>query len=398
MKNFLLIIGIAMLASACYVKTNDDATIINKELLTGFVQKGPFINGSTVTIAELNDSLDQTGRAYFSEISDNSGKFEKQNIVLISKYALFKADGFYFNEITGTNSNSQITLNALADLSDENSVNVNLLTHLEKNRTEYLIKTGRYSFADAKKEAQKEILEIFSITKQEMANSENLDLAGTGDDNAILLAVSIIIQGYRSAADMSELIANIVSDIREDGVLTDQALGSQLISDVKLLDLVKVRANIEKKYQALGLSVVIPDFEKYVNMFIEGTPYISTKTILYPPNTNYGINILSDSMTTVNYSVNQNFGYSMGASLPVGTSLKIIMRGGIWWYRAMPEGPVNWTITTYNNNTEMQTFTATESGKDCDLNINFGENETITIEYYENNAVTPTKIKELVIK
>jgi hypothetical protein len=367
-------------------------------LLTGFVQKGPFIIGSSVTIAELNDSLDQTGRAYFSEITDNSRKFEKQNIVLISKYALLKADGFYFNEITGTNSSSQITLNALADLSDENSVNVNLLTHLEKNRTEYLIKTGHYSFADAKKEAQKEILEIFSITKQGMTNSKNLDLAGTGDDNAILLAISIIIQGYRSATDMSELIANIMSDIRVDGVLTDQTLGSQLISDVKLLDLVKVRANIEKKYQALDLSVVIPDFEKYVNMFIAGTPYISTKTILYPPKTNYGINILSDSMTTVNYSVNQNFSYSMGASLPVGASLKIILRGCIWWYMAMPEVPVNWTITTYNEKTEIQTFTATESGKDCDLQIKLGTNETVTIEYYENNAVTPTKIKELVIK
>jgi hypothetical protein len=392
--NSLIIIILAILLGACVEETPIE-TGIKKELITGFVQKGPFINGSSITIAELDDSLNQTGRVYYSSISDNSGKFEQQNIELISKYALLKADGFYFNENTGTNSNSQFTLFALADLSDENSVNVNLLTHLERNRTEYLFKTGTYSFADAKKQAQQEILKIFSITKPEMANSENLDLVSAGEDNAILLAISIIVQGFRNTADMSELIANIVSDIREDGVLTDQTLGSQLIDDAKLLDLAKVRTNIEKKYQDIGLSVVVPDFEKYVNMFIENTKYTLTKIIRYPKMSNYGINLLNDSLTSVNGTINANFGYSMAASLPVGTSLKIILRGGLWWSRFAPEGPINWTISLLKN--EIQTFTATESGKDCDVQIQLG-NGTISVEYYENNAVTPTKVKELIVK
>jgi hypothetical protein len=187
----------------------------------------------------------------------------------------------------------------------------------------------------------------------------------------------------------------MVSDIREDGVLTDQILGSQLIDDAKLLDLGKVRTNIEKKYQDLGMTVIVPDFEKYVNMFIENTKFISTKTIQYPETSAYGINILNDNLTSVDNTINQNFGYSLAANLPVGAGLKIILRGGMWWYRAMPGGPINWTISMYNN--ERQTFTATESGKDCDLQIQLVGKDTIFIEYYENNAVTPAKIKELII-
>lgn len=390
----LIVFALVIVFFACVDET-PVATGVKKELITGFVQKGPFINGSSITIAELDNSLNQTGRVYYSSIFDNSGKFEQQNIELISKYALLKADGFYFNENTGTNSNSQFTLFALADLSDKNSVNVNILTNLERSRTEYLLKKGSHSFTEAKKEAQKEILDIFSITKPEMANSEDLDLVIAGEDNAILLAISIIIQGFRNTADMSELIANIVSDFREDGVLTDQTLGCLLINDARLLDLAKIRTNIEKKYQNIGLSVVVPDFEKYVNMFIENTPYVSTKKIIYPKTSNYGINLLNDSLISIDRTINDNFGYTMAASLPVGTSLKIVLSGGIWYYMESPRSPINWNISIYNN--EMQTFTVTESGKDCDVQIQLWGSDTISVEYYENNAVTATKIKKLVL-
>jgi len=394
-KNILIMLCLAILIAACEDDNSKDSGI-KKEILTGFVQKGPFINGSSIAIVELNNNLDQSGRVYYSVISYNSGKFEIQNVELISNYIFLKADGFYFNENTGENSNTQYTLYAISDISEKYLVNVNILTHLEKNRAEYLIKNESYSFNDAKKEAQKEVIEIFSITKPEMSSSENLDLANNGDDNAILLAITTIIQGYRTTADMSELIANIVTDIKEDGVLNDSTLGSELINDAKLLDFVKIRTNIEKKYHELGMTVIVPDFEKFVKMFIDSTKFISTKSIQYPKTSPYGINILNDSLTTIDYNINENFGYSMAAYLPIGTNLKIILRGGLWWYRAMPNGPINWTISLYSN--EIQTFIATESGKNCDLAIQLPYNDTITIEYYENNSITPTKIKQLIIE
>ena len=52
---------------------SDEPTIINKALFSGYVQKGPFYNGSSVLISELDESLDQTGRIYITNVSVNLG-------------------------------------------------------------------------------------------------------------------------------------------------------------------------------------------------------------------------------------------------------------------------------------------------------------------------------------
>jgi len=391
----LIIILFLSLLIAC--DKEEDKTII-KQTFSGYVQKGPFINGSAITIIDLDENLDQTGRSYNSSISDNTGKFEQNNISLTTGFASLRADGFYFNEVTGEISSSQLTLNALADITDINSVNVNLLTHMEKSRIEYLVKNKDYSFEEAKLQAQKDILKIFSIEKENVGNSEQLNVSADGDDNAILLAISTIIQGYRPVSEMSELIANIITDIKEDGQLNDSILGSNLINDARIFDLSAIRANIEKRYSDLGITATIPDFEKYVTNFIENTSYKPSKFIKYPLISEYGTNILSDSITLSNGKINSSYGYSMAAIIPEGLNLKLILKGGMWWYRTSPEGPVNWKISTYNANRRYQEFESVESGKNCDVYVIFQARDTITIEYYENNAVNPTKVKTLITK
>jgi hypothetical protein len=53
---------------------------VKKEILSGYVQKGPFITGSAVTIVELDEELNQTGRTYSTTVADNSGSFEQKKI------------------------------------------------------------------------------------------------------------------------------------------------------------------------------------------------------------------------------------------------------------------------------------------------------------------------------
>ena len=154
--------------------------------------------------------------------------------------------------------NAQLTLNAIADLQDAATLNVNILSHLEKPRITYLMSLGN-DFASAKTQAQKEVLAIFGITK-EIPKAETLDITKTGDGNAILLAVSLMAQGFRTEAELSELLANICTDIREDGKLDNTTLGSKLLNDARLLNLAQVRANLEARYQALGVTVTIPEF------------------------------------------------------------------------------------------------------------------------------------------
>jgi len=217
-----------------------------------------------------------------------------------------------------------------------------------------------------------------------MADFDVLDISKNGDNNAILLAISLITQGYRTESEFSDLLANIITDIRQDGILSSASLGSLLINDARLFDLQKIRKNIELHYSGMGMNSTIPNFEKYVTTFIDSTTYQMTNKIEYPEFSNYGENVLfSDKIAF-------SSGLSLAANLPKGTSLKIIIKGGTWYYQQLPRAPINWTVDQYQS--EQQTFTATESGKSCDLIIQF-EGGTHTIEYYENGSATPTHIK-----
>ncbi|MEL0146497.1 MAG: hypothetical protein VW808_06170, partial [Schleiferiaceae bacterium] len=77
----------------------------------GHAQKGPFLNGSSVLLSVLDSNLNQLGTSYTAQIIDNSGYFLFGSTNLASPYVALRADGFYFNEICGSPSNAQITLN-----------------------------------------------------------------------------------------------------------------------------------------------------------------------------------------------------------------------------------------------------------------------------------------------
>ncbi len=323
MKKLIVILSVSLtLWSSCKKEEVEVVTTITKPLINGVVQKGPYLNGTSITIYELKNDLSQTGKSYSSEILDNSGKFQLSNVTLNSKYIQLKADGYYFNEVTGQNSKSTITLYSLSDISNKSTVNINILSHMEKSRVEYLISTGK-SFEDAKKQAEQEILNIFSITKTDVSNFDLMNISEDGENNAILLAVSLITQGFRSESELSDLLANINTDIRQDGKLDAASIGSLLINDARLLDLPKIRNNIEKRYANLGMTVTIPNFEKYIADFISKTTFQITNSIVYSEFSTYGENVLFGTKTSF------STGLSLAAYLPQGTSLKIILKGGV---------------------------------------------------------------------
>ena len=364
-----------------------------KEMFSGYVQKGPFINGASIFLADLDSNLTQTGVLYQTTVSDNSGKFEQTDFQLSSRFVDMTATGYYFNENTGVVSSAPLTLRALVDVSNSDAANINLLTHLQRSRIDYLVKEDGLTFDTAYVQAMQDVLGIFGFSASEPFSSEALSINQAGDNNALLLAVSVIVQGFRSTGEMSELLANLVTDIRTDGVLNDSTLGTALLDDARLIDLAAVRSNLESRYASLGISTTIPNFETYVNQFIEQSGYVMEKAISYPDSTGYGSNILSDALDTVR----ANTVYSMSAVLPTGMQLKIVLRNGLWAYYQTGEGPINWTITTYNTSTQSQIFNSDEGGKACDLKLLFDGPDVITIDFYENQSILPTKTKVLTV-
>lgn len=269
--SFLLVFISISLSTSCMDNGEKDTfNIIKKEKISGYVQKGPFVNGTTVQMNELNENLIQSGKVFSSQILDNSGNFEIKSVELSSSFVEFTASGFYFNEVEGKLSSSQIALSAISDIKDISTINVNLLTHLEKRRVEFLVSEGK-TFVEAKKKAQEEVLGIFSFTLSGNSISESLDISKNSDGNAMLLAISVILQGQRTEGPLSELLAIISSDIEKDGLLNNQQLLTELRESAVGLDMEAIRKNLISRFNTLGIQAAISPFETYVNQFLSFT-------------------------------------------------------------------------------------------------------------------------------
>lgn len=392
----LLILPTIIFLNSCKKNSSPNHQLQN---VIGHVQKGPFINGTSITVFDLQSDLSATGKSFNAQIIDNKGTFELNNISLGSQYASLRADGFYFNEITGQQSASQITLYAVTDITGKSNININILTTLEKPRVEYLVKNGK-PFGEAKIQAQKEILSIFNINKSDTKSSENLDISESGEDNAILLAISLIIQGYRTESEMSELISNISTDIREDGILNSAVLGSSLISHAISIDVNSVKNNLNKRYLDMGSVSNVPDFGKYISNFINKTNFSANQSVIsYPEKGIHGDNILS--LSKKNYisgsTPSKSYPFSFAALAPKGATLivkvsamSIVTARGAWSYGV--SYVQNWNISEYNTNNHTQVFTINESGKASEIMVFFLKG-TYKVEYFEMNSTVPIREK-----
>lgn len=248
------------------VEDGEVVAIVDK-MISGVSQKGPFVNGSSVTVQELDGkTLAQTGLGFEGKIKNDLGEFTVKVNKLESQYALLKANGFYRNEVTGEKSKSQITLYALTDLSNRDEVNVNLLTHLAYERSLYLATVDTLSVAKAKKQAEAEIFKSFGI-EGDFAAAEDLNIFGADDQSAALLAVSILMQSDLSEGDFSERLADYAADIESDGIWNDAKTATEIADWASNRSLTGTLTAIRNNIAGWGLSADVPTFESYVNNF-----------------------------------------------------------------------------------------------------------------------------------
>jgi len=257
----------------------DSLIAIKNKTISGLCQKGPFVAGSTVKLYELDGrTFAQTGKIFSGKITSDDGKFSIPSVTLASQYALLEVTGYFLSEVTNYKSEGTMTLNALTDLSDRKNVNINLLTHLEYDRVMHLIESG-INFAAAKKQAETEVLNAFSIN-DEIVNFEDLDIFGEGNGNAALLALSVLmLEGTAGAylchaelreADLTEILAEIAIDVAEDGMWDDEKIKAELSYKVMRMDLYRDYSSLENRRKIIEswkFGDFVPDFEKYVRNY-----------------------------------------------------------------------------------------------------------------------------------
>jgi uncharacterized protein (TIGR02145 family) len=270
----LLILCVACSSDSSAGGSTEDETIValKDKTITGVSQKGPFVKGSSVTVQELDgETFAQTGKSFKGKIISDAGDFKLDIKSLISQYVLIEANGYFFNEITGGKSNAPITLNAFSNIKERDNVNINLLTHLAYERTLYLVTKEDMPFSKAKKQAEQEVLKSFGI-EEEFNDAEELNIFGTENANAALLAISILMQkdlfeGDEQEAGLSERLTNYSLDIETDGVWNDIEIQTKIADHFSSYSLEGHRTYYTENIVQWGISTEIPAFEKYIGVF-----------------------------------------------------------------------------------------------------------------------------------
>ena len=251
----VLVAVFAVIAASCSPDVHDSMLVS----ISGSAQKGPFTNGSQLTAFGLNDKLVASGKSFPGSITDDMGNF------LISgehedPYLELRAEGYYFNELTGELS-GPLYLEALLEPS-ATSANINILTTIIKQRVKTLILKGD-KYGQAIDKAQKEFLTSLGMSLDSSTDFDQLDITKSSNSDALLLALSCMVQVENSPAQISALLQTLADDMK-DGKLSDDNV-ALLWAKGQKVSVTSVTENITEYYQSKGVNgIVIPEFWKYL--------------------------------------------------------------------------------------------------------------------------------------
>ena len=264
--------------------------------LVGLAQKGPFRYGASVKIIELDSTqrLGDSRKTHRTCIAEQDGSYSFDSVDLVSPYVRLEASGYFRNELTGGLSKSQVTLKAIVDLTDRDSANVTMLTHMEAPRVLKLVENSgnNQPIRSVKAQALKEILSSFEIslggssggngggnfggwnfggqqqttTTTDGRFAEDIGLFDGDEYSAALLAISIMMQRKGSGSEMLQYADGIAERIKGNGNWDDNNAKADLADWLMVLDTSGSYAAIRSNMTLWGLGEV-PDFEKHLRKF-----------------------------------------------------------------------------------------------------------------------------------
>ena len=257
-----LLVATSLFFSACSSSGDGESGSGEKPMsvISGVAQKGQFLRGSSITIYALDKMLNASGLSYPTQTTNDLGAFSVSNVN--ADFIDVKANGYYYNENKGETSQSTINLQAVAET--KNNVNVNLLTTLAYNRIKHLVSKG-LTFSEAQNRAQIEVLTALGLGNSNSTNFTEMNIAGSGDANGLLLAASLLIQQDRSVGDVSKLISDIAADIEEDGILSSE-LSQEIHENESYINVSDVINGLVKFYEKNKVeNFNIPTFYKFLD-------------------------------------------------------------------------------------------------------------------------------------
>lgn len=189
--------------------------LLPRTRLTGALQKGPFVLGSSVLLSPLNAQAIPNGALYSTQTTNNFGEFQLD--LDVAGPVSIEGTGFYYNEVAGTLSLAPLTLRALFNVAENSaragemagaagqpeggsaaqSAYVNLITHLAYFRVKTLALSGSVTLGEAIRKAEAEVRSELGIGPTALAPTTpatQMNLLG-GDNlaNAYSFAVGTVL-------------------------------------------------------------------------------------------------------------------------------------------------------------------------------------------------------------
>lgn len=242
-----------------------------KYAVSGKVEKGPFVSGSTISIQPMSEKMRPLGTVYTSTIQDHLGNFSFGVNLYESPYADLAANGYFFNEVTGSLSQGTLYLRAIVDLSKSETVNVNIITHIKYQRVMNMIAQGK-SYAEANAQAQQELLAAFGLQKYAERDASQYTIAEGSDESAVLIAISSLILIDRTEAEVTEYLARLCHEFGENGAFAADTK-AQLSADREKVaeELTAIRENVKNRYRELSFDVEVRNLSHFFDWNDDGT-------------------------------------------------------------------------------------------------------------------------------
>lgn len=267
-KLFTLFTLLAMFAVVGCESLGGDGIFDKSYSINGNIQKGPFIQGSSITIQPLNSNLKPIGQMFTTQTANDAGLFELDGVN--SKFADIIATGYYFDEVVGKISSSMLTLRSIADLEDGAATNVNILTTLTYNRIKSLVTNDGKDVTEAQNQAEKELYTALGIPADLQPNVScgAMNIANNGEGDGLLLALSAILQDGRSVGELTEYISKFAYDLADDGQVSETLVEKFNLDGRHLFRFDdRIKNNLRARYEDLGIECNIPEFSQYMPYF-----------------------------------------------------------------------------------------------------------------------------------
>ena len=265
--------------------------------ILGVAEKGPFRYGTSVKLIELDSTqhLADSKRTHKTCILNGDGNYSFDSVDFVSPYLRVQASGYYKNELTGGLSPSVVTLDAVVDVTEKDSVNVNMLTHMEAPRVLKLVENsgGNQPIRAVKAQALRDILASFEIQLSSGSSgtgggnngfgwgnfgqpqqtlttdgrfAEDIGLFDGDEYSGALLAISIMMQRKGSGDEMLQYTAGIADRIKGNGNWDDNNAKADLADWLMVLDTSGSYGTIRNNIASWKMGDV-PDFEKHLKHF-----------------------------------------------------------------------------------------------------------------------------------